>query len=70
MFYFSSFIEQSFWLAWVLKLTAKYWGMGKNNRHFKLRKWDGHFDGYDIWTNFAYQGDDNPSHNHAGCSQV
>ena len=59
-------IDSSFWLAWVLRLTAKYWGMGKSNREFKLRKWDGHFDGYDIWTNFAYQGDDNPQHNHAG----
>ena len=59
-------IEESFWLACVLRLTAKYWGMGKSNRDFKLRKWDGHFDGYDIWTNFAYQGDDNPTHNHAG----
>ena len=59
-------VDSSFWLAWVLRLTAKYWGMGKTNRDFKLRKWDGHFDGYDIWTNFAYQGDDNPTHNHAG----
>ena len=59
-------VEQSFWLAWVLRLTAKYWGGGKNNRQFKMRKWDGHFDGYDIWTNFAYKGDDNPTHNHAG----
>ena len=59
-------IEQSFWLAWVLRLTAKYWGAGRFNRDFKLRKWDGHFDGYDIWTNFAYKGDDNPMHNHAG----
>ena len=59
-------VDSSFWLAWVLRLTAKYWGMGKSNRDFKLRKWDGHFDGYDIWTNFAYQGDDNPPHNHAG----
>ena len=59
-------IDQSFWLAWVLRLTTKYWGMGKDNRKFKLRKWDGHFDGYDIWTNFAYKGDDNPRHNHAG----
>jgi len=59
-------IEQSFWLAWVLRLTSKYWGMEKSNRNFKLRKWDGHFDGYDIWTNFAYKGDDNPTHNHAG----
>tara|TARA_B100000131_G_scaffold14902_1_gene15258 strand:+ start:346 stop:948 length:603 start_codon:yes stop_codon:yes gene_type:complete len=59
-------IEQSFWLAWVIRLSAKYWGGGKFHRSFKLRKWDGHFDGYDIWTNFAYEGDDNPTHNHAG----
>ena len=61
-----SLVDSSIWLAWVLRLTQKYWGMGKSNRDFKLRKWDGHFDGYDIWTNFAYQGDDNPQHNHAG----
>ena len=59
-------IEESFWLAWVLRLTAKYWGMGKNHREFSLRKWNGHFDSYEIWTNFAYKGDDNPTHNHAG----
>ena len=59
-------IEQSFWLAWVLRLTQKYWGMGKIHRYFSMRKWNGHFDGYDIWTNFAYKGDDNPQHNHAG----
>ena len=59
-------IEQSFWLAWVLRLTAKYWGMGTSHRDFSLRKWNGHFDSYDIWTNFAYKGDDNPTHNHAG----
>ena len=59
-------IEKSFWLAWVLRLSTKYWGGGKHHRQFKLRKWDGHFDGYDIWTNFAYKGDDNPPHNHAG----
>ena len=59
-------IDQSFWLAWVLRLTTKYWGGGKVNRYFSIRKWDGHFDGYDIWTNFSYKGDDNPRHNHAG----
>ena len=58
-------VDSSFWLAWVLRLTGKYWG-GQDHRRFKLRKWDGHFDGYDIWTNFAYKGDDNPTHNHAG----
>ena len=59
-------IEESFWLAWVLRLSAKYWGAGKDHRMYKMRKWDGHFDGYDIWTNFAYKGDDNPTHNHGG----
>ena len=59
-------IEQSFWLAWVIRLSAKYWGMGAKNRQFMMRKWDGHFDAYDIWTNFAYRGDDNPTHNHGG----
>ena len=59
-------IDGSFWLAWVLRLTAKYWGAGKTHRSYRLRRWDGHFDGYDIWTNFAYKGDDNPVHNHAG----
>ena len=49
-----------------MRLTAKYWGGGKGHRLFKLRSWTGHFDGYDIWTNFAYKGDDNPTHNHAG----
>ena len=47
-------------------MTAKYWGAGKDHRHFKLRSWEGHFDGYDMWTNFAYKGDDNPQHNHSG----
>ncbi len=59
-------IDQSFWLGWVLRLSAKYWGAGKSHRLFKLRSWNGHFDGYDIWTNFAYKGDNNPRHDHAG----
>ena len=59
-------IEQSFWLAWVLRLSAKYWGMGASNRDFMIKKWDGHFDAYDVWTNFSYKGDDNPPHNHSG----
>ena len=31
-----------------------------------MRDNPGHFDGYDIWMNFTYKGDDNPIHNHAG----
>ena len=59
-------VDQSFWLAWTLRLAEKYWGGGMQHRDFKLRKYDGHFDGYDIWTNIAYKGDDNRTHNHAG----
>ena len=59
-------VEESFWLGWSLRLAYKYWGCRGTNRGFKLRRMLGHFDGYDIWTNFAYKGDDNPIHNHAG----
>ena len=59
-------IEESYWLEWVLRLSAKHYGMGRNHRHFKVRSWSGHFDGYDVWTNFAYKGEDNPLHSHAG----
>jgi len=58
-------IEKSFWLAWVLRLVEKY-SENKNHRAYKLKKWEGHFDGYDVWTNFSYKGDNNPSHKHAG----
>ncbi len=59
-------IEPSFWLAWVLRLTHKYWGGDRNRKEFKLNKWDGHYDAYDLWSNFSYKGDDNPTHNHPG----
>ena len=59
-------IEDSYWLPWVLRISTKYWGQDENHRLFKLRSWSGHFDGYDIWTNFSYKGDQNPRHNHSG----
>ena len=59
-------VEESFWLPWVLRLVAKYYGGGKSDRLFKLRSWRGHYDAYGIWANFAYKGDDNPPHHHPG----
>ena len=59
-------IEDSFWLAWVLRLTQEHWGKGRNLREFKLKSWTGYYDKYDLWTNFTYKGDDNPPHNHSG----
>ena len=58
-------IEESYWLAWILRLCQQYYGTGEE-RQFRIRKHDGHFDGYDVWTNFAYKGDNNPQHNHTG----
>jgi len=74
----TNLVENSFWLAWVLRLTAKYfldegdsiydsWGEALTpHRTLKLRKWDGHFDNYDVWTNFSYKGNYNPTHFHNG----
>ncbi len=59
-------IEQSFWLAWTIRLITKYWGDEYHHREYQLLKHYGHFDGYDIWINFSYKGDDNPTHGHAG----
>ena len=60
-------IENSYWLAWTLRLATKYWGATVyDHRQFKLGRWDGHWDGYDLWINFAYQGSENPVHCHRG----
>ena len=59
-------IEESFWLGYVLRLSAQYWGAGRSHRDFQVRDYHGHFMGYDVWTNFANKGDDNPTHNHSG----
>ena len=59
-------VEDSFWLAYVLRACSKYYGGGKPHRLFKIRSWKGHFDAFDLWANFAYKGDSNPTHNHVG----
>ena len=62
-------IDNSYWLAWVLRLCGKYYPLPTENvahRNYMLRRYVGHFDHYDAWVNFAYKGDDNPTHNHAG----
>ena len=61
-------VEESFWLAWTLRLAEKYWPVQKplGSRPYRIRKHDSQFVVYDIWTNFAYKGDYNPTHNHAG----
>tara|TARA_Y100000401_G_scaffold50793_1_gene39699 strand:- start:248 stop:799 length:552 start_codon:yes stop_codon:yes gene_type:complete len=60
----SRLIEDSYWLAYVMRLCGIV--TQKNHRQFFLRKWNGHFDGYDVWINYAYKGNSNPKHNHGG----
>ena len=59
-------VEKSFWLAWTIRLIAENWGDGKDHHKYRLLEHHGHFDGYGIWTNFSYKGDDNPTHLHSG----
>ena len=57
-------IQNSFWLAYVLRVCAFHWG--GHDRDYCLREWRGHYDGLDIWANFSYKGNGNPIHQHSG----
>jgi hypothetical protein len=63
----NSLVEDSFWIAWVLRLSSMYFGNNKlSHKDLQIRKREGHFDGYDIWLNFSYKGNENPRHIHQG----
>jgi len=64
-------IDNSFFFGYLihlgelyLKTTNKFFT--ENQTQINLRNYPGHYDGYDIWLNFTYKGDDNPIHDHAG----
>ena len=57
-------IENSYWLAFVLRLCGIL--LNENHRNFFIRRWNGHFDSYDVWINYSYKGNSNPEHNHVG----
>lgn len=56
-------IDNSYWLALILRLVAAQFG--GYHRDYMVRRYTGHFDAYDVWTNFAYKGDYNPPHIHS-----
>ena len=58
------YIDDGFFLSYLLRFCEKTFG--GFHRNYYMREWSGHFDGYDIWANFAYKGNHNPKHNHAG----
>ena len=39
-------LQESFWLALTLRMTAAL--CGGSHRDYKIRTWDGHFDGFDV----------------------
>ena len=64
-------IDNSFFFGYILNLGQLYLRsaneLGKNDRRtVHLGNYPGHYDGYDIWVNFTYKGDDNPEHDHSG----
>jgi|TARA_Y100000114_G_scaffold122794_1_gene118196 hypothetical protein len=61
----SKLIEDSYWLPFVLRLCSIL--TKEPHRNFFIRKWNGHFDGYDVWINYSYKNNSNPEHAHAGC---
>jgi len=40
--------------------------LARLKRRALFRQNQGHYDGYDLWVNFAEEGDSNPRHSHAG----
>jgi len=57
-------IENGFFLAYLLRFCSK--AFGGHHRDYMLQEHHGHFDGYDIWANFAYENNSNPVHDHSG----
>jgi hypothetical protein len=57
-------VLKSFWLGYTLRICSACWG--GSHRDYSLRNRLGHFDGFDVWTNFSYKGNGNSIHNHSG----
>ena len=60
----SLLVVNSYWLAFVIRLCSII--TNENHRNFFIRKWNGHFDNYDLWINYSCKNNSNESHNHNG----
>lgn len=56
-------VDDSYLLPLILRVVASEYG--GHHRDYKIPRYQGHFDAYDIWTNFSYKGDYNPPHIHS-----
>jgi len=59
-------VEESLMMAWIIRAANIHFIPEKHHRSIRFRKLIGHFDGYEIWTNFSNKGDSNPRHDHGG----
>ena len=59
-------VEESLMMAWIIRAANIHFVPEKHHRSIRFRKMIGHFDGYEIWTNFSNKGDSNPRHDHGG----
>ena len=59
-------VEESLMMAWIIRAANIHFVPEKHHRSIRFRKLTGHFDGYEIWTNFSNKGDSNPRHDHGG----
>jgi len=59
-------IEESLMMPWITRLAQIHFAPEYHHRSVRFRRMIGHFDGYEIWTNFSNKGDSNPRHDHGG----
>ena len=55
-------VENSFWLPYTLRLCAEIWN--GVNTDYRLNRLNGHYNGYDMWANFANKESYVPEHKH------
>ena len=59
-------IEESLMMPWIIRTAQHHFAPERHHRCVRFRRMTGHFDGYEIWTNFSNKGDSNPRHDHGG----
>ncbi len=59
-------IEESLMMPWITRLAQIHFAPEYHHRSVRFKRMLGHFDGYEIWTNFSNKGDSNPRHDHGG----
>ena len=59
-------IEDSLMMPWIIRTAQIHFAPDHHHRCVRFKRFLGHFDGYEMWTNFSNKGDSNPRHDHGG----